>query len=335
VITATAVPSPPTATATPLPPTAAAPPGPVSVPMPGWGERFGVIGGNGQLFPAINAGLPVRTFSNWRVDPTQPLSPGIKFWHMVRLYQDRVRSDWDDINRVAQEQPGAFWIIGNEPDVVVQDNSTPEQYAVLYHDLYYHIKGIDPTARIAIGGVSQPTPLRRAYLDRVLNAYQTNYGEPMPIDIWTVHAFILREEAGSWGVGIPPGMGSDGAQLYEIADHDSREIFQQNIIDFRAWMAARGYGDRPLAVTEYGVIMPNDYGFPPEAVAAFMTDSFDFFLTAANGTGYGPDGGRLAQWWFWFSLYDDWVSTTGNLYDTETGELTYLGDVFADYVHGR
>ena len=41
--------------------------------------------------------------------------------------------------------------------------------------------------------------------------------------------------------------------------------FQQNIIDFRAWMAERGYGDKPLMVSEYGILMPAEYGFPPES----------------------------------------------------------------------
>ncbi|MCA9970829.1 MAG: hypothetical protein KC425_11475, partial [Anaerolineales bacterium] len=249
---------------------------------------------------------------------------------------DGVRSSWADIDRVLAEQPGSIWIVGNEPDVGVQDNLTPATYARLYHEVYTYLKTRDPGALVAVAGVAQPTPLRLAYLDAVLDAYRQAYGAPMPVDIWTVHAFILREETGGWGVGIPPGMGGAGARLYEVADHGRINILQKNIVDFRAWMAARGYQDRPLAVTEYGILMPHDYGYPPEAVAAFMTASFDFFLNAANGTGCPADGNRLVQWWVWFSLFErEEGYATGNLVNPETQQLTPLGQTFAAYVNGR
>jgi len=83
---------------------------------------------------------------------------------------------------------------------------------------------VDSTSRVAIGGVSQATPLRLAYLDRVLEAYAARYGEEMPVDVWNVHGFLLREERGSWGVDIPPGESVDRGVLYEIEDHDDMEM---------------------------------------------------------------------------------------------------------------
>lgn len=301
--------------------------------VPGYRERFGVSGGNEWLVAAVDAGLPVGVFMNWRVDPTQPLRAGVRFWHTVRLRPDGVRTPWADIDRVLAEQPGAVWIIGNEPDVAVQDNLTPQQYARLYHQVTTYIKAGDPTALLAIAGVAQPTPLRMAYLDAVLGTYLAEFGEPMPIDVWTVHAFVLREEANSWGVGIPPGMGSVGARLYEIGDHANLDIIAQNLVDFRAWMAARGYQERPLAITEYGIVMPHDYGFPPELVQDFLVRSFAYFASVANATGYPPDGNRLVQWWLWFSLFEaEEGYGTGNLVDAD-GQLTPLGKVFAAYVN--
>ncbi|MCA9935512.1 MAG: hypothetical protein H6662_13180 [Ardenticatenaceae bacterium] len=331
VVVETAVPTPtpePLPTNTPVP--APASPGPI---VPGYHERFGVVGGNSSFVAAVDAGLPVGTFMNWHVDPTQPMRYGVRFWHTIRLGPGGVLTNWADIDRVLAEQPGAVWVIGNEPDVVVQDNLTPQAYARIFHTTVNYIKGRDPSAKIAIAGVSQPTPLRMAYLDIVLDTYQAEYGTPMPIDIWTVHAFVLREEAGSWGVGIPPGMGGAGARLYEISDHGNLDIIKQNLVEFRAWMAGRGYQERPLAVTEYGIVMPHDYGFSPEMVADFMVRSFDYFVNAGNGTGYGADNGRLVQWWFWFSLYEGQEGYgTGNLYDAATNQLTPLGWTFANYV---
>ena len=296
-------------------------------------DRFGVTGSAGDAARAQASGLLFGSYANWnlQVDPHPP--DGVTFWQMVRLSEDGAVPSLEEIEAVVAANPGAIWLLGNEPDVIIQDNVTPERYAELYHDLYTYIKEQDPTALVAIGGVSQPTLLRRAYLDRVLASYQERYGHPLPVDIWNVHAFILREERDSWGVDIPPGMEDGLAMRYEIADHDNMSIFRQNIIEFRAWMAERGYGDRPLVVSEYGILMPHEYGFPPEAIAAFMWETFDFFLEARNETGYPADDGRLVQWWFWFYLGEasgQWSSTY--LYNREARSLTPLGEAYTEYV---
>jgi hypothetical protein len=98
-------------------------------------------------------------------------------------------------------------------------------------------------------------------------------------------------------------------------------------------MRENGYGDRPLAVTEFGILMPFDYGFPPEAVADFMNQTFDFFLTAQDEeVGYAPDDYRLVQWWFWYSLHDPDLYPTGNLYERQTQQLTDLGQAWQTYI---
>jgi hypothetical protein len=116
---------------------------------------------------------------------------------MVHPKGDQSSPDLDEITRSAAANPGALWLIGNEPDIVWQDNATPEEYAHAYGILHAAIKKADPTARVAIGGVSQPTPLRLAYLDRVLAAYEAQFGADMPVDVWNIHAFVLREEHNS------------------------------------------------------------------------------------------------------------------------------------------
>jgi len=276
-------------------------------------------------------GLP-GWYLNWRVMVSPPQPAGIRFAQMVRIHADGFRPALDVITEAARANPGALWLIGNEPDVIWQDNATPEQYAASYGTLYGAIKAADPTAQVAIGGVSQPTPLRMAYLDRILAAYKTQFGREMPVDVWNVHAFILREERDSWGVGIPPGMEVDRGQLYEISDHADMAIFERQITDFRRWMAERGLRDKPLIVTEYGVLMPESYGFPPELVGQFMTDTFDYFLTAVDpNTGYPADENRLVQAFCWYSVADT-VYATSNLFDPETRAITLVGEVFQSYV---
>jgi hypothetical protein len=273
-------------------------------------------------------------YLNWRVLPDPPQPAGVRFVQMVRVRAAGFAPKLDVITRTAEANPGALWLIGNEPDVIWQDNATSEQYAATYGVLYRAIKQADPTAQVAIGGVSQPTPLRMAYLDRILAAYRARYGGEMPVDVWNVHAFILREERDSWGVGIPPGMAEDRGQLYEITDHADLVLFRRQIADFRRWMAERGLRDKPLIVSEYGILMPESYGFPPELVAQFMTETFNYFLTARDeATGYPADDNRLVQAFCWYSAADT-VYATPNLFDPGTRSVTAVGKAFQKYVAG-
>ena len=256
------------------------------------------------------------------------------FAQMVRVRENEFSPALERIRLAAQANPGSLWLIGNEPDVKWQDNVTPERYATLYNELHGAIKAADPTAQVAIGGVSQPTPLRMAYLDRVLAAYRAQFGAEMPVDVWNVHAFILREERGSWGVDIPPGIDVDQGQLYEIADHNNLDTFRRQITDFRRWMAERGLRDKPLIVTEYGILMPASYGFPPDVVSGFLVDTFDYFLTARDPElGYPADDNRLVQAFNWFSIADT-TYPTSNLFDPETRNVSPVGETFKAYVSG-
>jgi hypothetical protein len=284
--------------------------------------------------------LGIGWYLNWSVEVEPDRPGGADFWQMVRLDDDGTetgepgghRPDEATIQAAARANPGSTWLIGNEPDVAWQDNVAPERYAELYHKLYQLLKTTDPTCRIAIAGVSQPTPLRLAYLERVLDAYQSRYGEPIPVDVWNIHGFVLREERDSWGVSIPPGFDTDSGMLYDIEDHGDIALFQEQILTFRRWMAQHGQRDRPLVLSEFGILMPEDYGFAPASVQGYMYAAFDYLYSATDTeVGYPEDGNRLVQWWAWYSLADT-TYPTGNLFDPESRALTDLGSAFAAYV---
>jgi hypothetical protein len=153
----------------------------------------------------------------------------------------------------------------------------------------------------------------------------------MPVDVWNIHLAILREERGSWGVGIPPGLPDDSGILYEIEDNADVEILKEQVVTFRRWMARRGLREKPLIVTEFSVLMPLEYGFPFEVVRDFMLDAADYLMTATDADlGYPADGNRLVQRWAWYSSADE-TYYTGNLFDPDTGQITPLGKVFAEY----
>jgi hypothetical protein len=323
-------------------------------------------------------GLRLGWYLNWSVTQDAPEPYGIEYVPLVRVKQWKVDGtgarikccadcayeephayfttpEVATISAVAAANPGMMWVLGNEIERVdwssgCQDEILPELYAVAYHDLYTTIKAADPTAQVAIGGVIQATPLRLEYLTRVWDAYLLQYGTPMPVDVWNVHAFVLQEVKGSWGADIPAGIDATEGEVYGVLDNKDFSIAQEHIIAFRSWMKERGQQDKPLVITEYGVNMPDWVSpgdFTPEDVRdEFMYPSFDFFLNYTDpNLGYPADGYRLVQRWNWWSLdddsgvYEDGVYKqyyNGNLFYSGYGDqpmgLSELGGYWTDYV---
>ena len=242
---------------------------------------------------------------------------------------------------------GATWIIGNEPDRrLYQNDMRPAAYAHAYHDLYAEIKRKDPTARIFAGAIVQPTPLRLEYLNAVLAAYDDRYGEPMPVDGWTIHNYILNERSckyyndpahkppdydgspdlpynGSWvcwGADIPPGSAATDGLIIHLsapAKTADAEVFKQQVVGFRQWMYDHGYADKPLYLSEFSILMPAARGFPVATVNQYMTDTFNFLLTQTDATlGYPADGHRLVQRFSWYSTLD--IGFNGSLFESVT-----------------
>ncbi len=288
-------------------------------------DRFGV--GLQPDFGAITdydvASLRVAWYSDWGVSLNPPRPNGIDYAQLIWVSQGTFSPSLAQLGPMVDANPGSVWMIGNEPECIWQSNNTPEQYAGVYQQLYEFIKGRDPTAQIAIGGVVEPTPLRLEWLDRVLNHYQATYGRDMPVDVWNIHIQILQELQGSWGCEIPCGLDATSGRLYTVQDNDNIEIFQQLIVDFRTWLRDRGERNKPLIISEYGVLMPVEYGFTPERVNAYMDATFDYLLAARDGDlGCPADENRLVQRWLWYSLNEQ-------TYDFQTGK-GYNGPLF-DY----
>lgn len=85
------------------------------------------------------------------------------------------------------------------------------------------------------------------------------------------------------------------------------------------WETDRGERNTPLIISEYGILVPEDYGFSVEGVRGFMYDTFDCFLTAPDeASGYPPDGNQLVERWARPSLGDR-RCPTGDLIDPRPG----------------
>jgi hypothetical protein len=361
---------------------------------------FGLAGGDISSYEDVTS-LRAGWYLDWtvRVNPIRPNN--MQFAQMVRLHQklacplgsanawDRELCPYEDdyivspsistIKAAAAANRGSLWLIGNEMerrDFQVcrdwptcddaytdgQDEILPEKYAEAYHDLYTAIKEVDPIARIAIGGVIQPTPLRLEYLDRVWNSYQARYGKEMPVDVWNVHIFALREGRDEYGADIPAGL---SATKGEYTDNDcahlSRTDFDLRIRAMRQWMKEKGQQNKPLIISEYGPLYHQIYigeaqvdgkqvcsdpsvdPANPQNVRDFMLWTFDYFLeTKDPELGYPEDDYRLVQKWNWFSLNHASFDDQGNiiraplnawtsLFDITKQTLTETGKLFRDY----
>lgn len=367
------------------------------------GDRIGFTNGRWRLegYPTISS-LNAGWYLDWwsRPDPQRPR--GIEYAQMVRVHQrlscpigttpDRAICPYvrpyayaldpslDEIARNARANPGSMWLIGNEIDRRDwpgghQDEILPEVYAVAYHEIYHRIKQADPSAQVAIGAVIQMTDLRRRYLDKVWAAYQERYNATMPVDLFNVHNFIGSEMCRServngrqqlvcYNMGVPPGETvMAGAYMGEDWRHTDHAAFDQQIRRMRQWMKEHGQMDKPLIVTEYGVLATDDQICPhpehadprlrasarecyaahpsgqialtdPDYIHDFMLWTFDYFLNTKDCSLSAVDDCRLVQRWAWFSLDSAtaWgFNRYGQLFDQDSRQITEAGRKFGQW----
>ncbi len=344
--------------------------------------RYGVA----TLGPGHTATLkPLNATWYLNFDISSPEEPvDREFVPMIRVVQQRTGCTrlpgytvWPPLTDAGlgaaiRSHPGAMWIVGNEPDRGpnpddttcanrVQDDTAPEVYARGYAEVYGYIKQIDPTARVANAGLVEVTPGRLQYLDIVWNTYRTLYGVDMPVDVWTMHLYILPEAEpngrpngiANIAVGTDPALairdsGGDAARcsdpkVYCWAEHDDMSAFAGQVVAMRQWMKNHGQQQKPLVISEYSLLYPyevdpggcylqDEYGncFTPERVVKFVNNSLGYLESAADpGLGYGRDGNRLVQRWLWYGTWTQAVGYISNLTDASGAQLTAAGNAFA------
>ncbi len=268
--------------------------------------------------------LRLGWYVDWQAASTAPAA-NLEYYRTLRVHQNKLGGLYlpsytispqltmqpGGLGPLVQANPGQVWLIGNEPDrPYSQDDVMPEMYAQIYHDAYHFIKGIDPTARVANGALVQPTPLRLQYLDKVLVAYQLQFDAAMPIDVFNMHAYMIDEAYRKAGADVPPGSTVLTGTMFSEYDHLDATVFASLLTNMRQWMAARGYQQTPLVVSEYGALYPlwylDDFGLTQGDINQYLTDVNTWIDTARSTTyGYAPDDYRLVQRAAIYSLDDD------------------------------
>lgn len=224
---------------------------------------------------------------------------------------------------------GTVWIIGNELQIdkfswlregVALDPArtiTPEEYAVKYKKYYDIIKGINLTYKVAIGVTYDKPPYWSDFLRETRAAYETLYGEKMPIDVYTMHAYM--------------------------SDPPLKEV-QLLVDNKRTIMKEYGDQNKPLIMTETGALTDaaHNPGFTTEQISDYMNQVFEYLATyTSEEYGCPDDDYRMVQKWAWFALTsaagsdaDYWDKT--DLFDTGgvTATITTVGETYAAFVKG-
>jgi hypothetical protein len=266
----------------------------------------------------------------------------------------------DGFGPIIASAPGSLWLVGNEPDRGPdtpagrgQDDTYPQVYAQVYHDVYQFIKQRDPTARVAVSGLVEVTPGRLQYLDIVWNTYAALYHEPMPVDVWNMHIYILPETVGIANIAL----GTDPALAYThiwthtigepngytYGDHDNLTAFDSQVRRMRQWMKDHGQQDKPLLLSEfsllYGEGVTDEFGnnFTSARAAAFLTKTYNYLATTSDANiGMPSDNNRLVQQWVWFSVNHATNGYISNLItDTSPLSFTQVGQMFKASVAAR
>lgn len=252
----------------------------------------------------------------WELGGTAELDQLGKVWYLdygyngkvlpghPRLFLVQSSEDVKPVTAVARSHRGEWWQFGNEPNDPNQDNLSPSDYARRFHDFYFSLKRTDPGARIVAAGIADAD---WKWADAFRESYRAQFGRYPHVDGWSIHDYLLDR----------------------CEDATDSEKFKARIVAFRNWMTRIGEPDRPLLLTEYGVV----YGsgccecplIPPAETVAFMETTTRWLIQS-----------RLVQSWAWFSIRSG-GRYNGDLF-TDQGEPTLYGRafhrLFAEWVDG-
>jgi len=207
-----------------------------------------------------------------------------------------VKGDRGRLPAAMRASGAAWWSLGNEPNDPNQDNVTAEEYAELYH-IFEGWADQAPQCRILPAGIANAD---WQWTEAFREAYRERYSRYPQVDGWNIHNYILEA----------------GMDSYDVSE------FSRRILAFGRWMESIGDGDKPLFLTEFGVLYGNGCCDrpvdAPEKLEAFMRDAIEWLQESKAVTA-----------WAWFATYTRLYN--GSLM-TEDGQLNTLGEMYRDLV---
>ena len=280
-------------------------PAPVLYPQLGAGMLYAYGTMNSYDFRPLHLGW----YNSWGTRPTYEQPFGIEYVQLVTIVGG---TNWTVLEQAVQAHPGNVWIIGNEDEV----RFTPEAYAQTYKTVREFIRHTDPTARTAVMGIFQVSEARLYWLSAVVASYKAQFGVDMPVDVWTIHEQITAEAPnapntmGGWPMGVPTTVPAEwhGTNCNDSMSGGPNDLaaFKGDIFGMRQWMISKGYGDKELWISEYGVLFPEDYNCTEKRIGTYLQGTMDFLWNTTSITaGLAADNYHLVQKWMWYSMNDE------------------------------
>jgi len=233
---------------------------------------------------------------NWDINiPESPLYYLYGYTHipMIRGRADLRPTDQQIID-FAQAHPGSYWLIWNEPDRDDQDNISAAEGAQQYWHIRPLLKGVDPNAKLIVGGVMN---LNYTWLANFREEYKN-------LSANTSHQYPVVE---GWAVHMYTGF----HDTYDAAN------WQWALKGFFCdrWMPANG-GTVQVWLTEWGCL--DCWTAEGDArMAQMISDQVPWLESQSCITRYAWFGSWTLAW-----------NMTGELFDHSDG-LTSLGQLYA------
>lgn len=214
-----------------------------------------------------------------------------------RLYLVPPHFDEQRLLRALEEHPESWWLVGNEPNDPHQDNLSPGAYAAFYRRFLETAQRARRPYFVATAGIANAD---WRWAQRFRDSYRAQFGEAPRVDAWNIHNYVLEP------------------------DRDPLDVaeFRRRILAFREWMARVGEGDKPLFLTEFGVLYSTGRdGEPldPARVEAFIHETVGWLAATEH-----------VQCWAWFANRTA-GQFNGDLYD-EQDRLTRYGVAYRDAI---
>ena len=214
----------------------------------------------------------------------------------LRLYMVKYVLFDAELAAAIRSHPGSWWAVGNEPNDPHQDYRTPAEYARFFYSFTQFAKKSDAKCKIIPGGVANAD---WRWANAFREEYRRLYNRYPAVDGWNIHNYLLDTT-------LDP---------YDVSE------FKRRILAFRHWMMEIGEANKPLFLTEFGVL----YGVgccerpldPPEKTIRFMRETVSWLAE----TDY-------VQHWAWF-IVNNAREFNGGLYDA-AGELSSYGETYRE-----
>lgn len=266
-------------------------------------SRYAIGIGAGSPAAAATLGLEWMTWPPagaallGRGDASQ-LPAGIQFPFFLSINPTTPEAD---IRALAEQRPGAYWIVGNEPNLPPEFNvdptaaADPDSYAQALNHYDRLLREIDPSARLVGPNVINWSftctgcpgfQSGAEWTAQMRDAYVRRYGSEPPFAVWAIHLYDL-----DW-LNLP--MGNADRQIAQIQE-------------LRAWLdGVPGLAGKPIWLTEVGV----HWGYPSFEIRdgkVFPVGEFDFnHMERYMRTLYGwlnanAEAQIVERWFIWTS----------------------------------